>query len=53
VHSLWLSILSVSVPSFRNLDKIKMVAAFVIKREALTQPVFMNKSCDYKRDERL
>ena len=35
--------LSVSVPSFTNLDGIKMVAAFVVKQEAFTQRVFHGK----------
>jgi hypothetical protein len=43
VHSLWLSILSVSVPSFTNLVGIKMVAAFVIEQEVFTQRVFHEK----------
>jgi hypothetical protein len=31
------------VPSFTNLDGIKMVAAFVVKREALKQRIFHEK----------
>jgi hypothetical protein len=31
------------VPSFTNLDGIKMAAAFVVEREALTQRIFHEK----------
>jgi hypothetical protein len=41
-------LLSVSVPSFTNLDGIKMAAAFVVKPEAFTQRVFHEKELPLK-----